>query len=359
MAIEELAITNFRNLLHVQISPSPTTNFIIGNNGSGKTSLLETIYFLGTGRSFRTPHSKFLINQKADEFTLFSKVRKGGLQIGVGIARDKSHTRIRIANDNVFSASRLAELIPVQLINPDVHKLMEEGPRYRRRFIEWGVFHVKPNYHALWQQCTHILRQRNAALRLSMSGKELEYWDEALSDVSAKITNLREEYLAMLQPVFDDLVLDIPGISNLSIALKRGWPDQISFRDALRETREQDHKRGFTQHGPHRADLKIMFGKMRAKDVVSRGQQKMIATLLKLAQLRCLIEAKTGSDPVLLVDDLPAELDKEYREILIKKIIELPSQNFITATSLSSLNVEQYSDACQMFHVEHGRVNPR
>lgn len=356
MAIEELAINNFRNLLHVHFSPSPNINLIIGNNGSGKTSLLETIYYLGTGRSFRTPHSKFLINHAAKEFNLFTKIRKNGIQFGVGILRDKNQIKIKIANESVTNASRLAELLPVQLINPDVHKLMEEGPRYRRRFIEWGVFHVQPNYHALWQQCTHILRQRNAALRLSMSGKELDYWDEALNAVSIKITKLREEYLALLQPTFDELISDIPELSKITISLIPGWPSQTSLRDALIESRIQDQKRKFTGYGPHRADLKIMAGNLRAKEVVSRGQQKIIATLLKLAQLRCLIEVQPGSDPVLLVDDMPAELDDEYRKLLVRKIIELPTQSFITATSLSGLPVAQFTGTYQVFHVEHGHV---
>jgi DNA replication and repair protein RecF len=135
MAIEEITITNFRNLLHTRLLPSPSTNLIIGNNGSGKTSLLETIYYLGTARSFRTPHSKFLINHEAKEFTLFSKIGNDGAPLtGVGISRDRNNVKIKVANQSVSTASRLAELLPVQLINPDVHKLMEDGPRYRRRF---------------------------------------------------------------------------------------------------------------------------------------------------------------------------------------------------------------------------------
>ena len=357
MAIEEITITNFRNLLHTRLLPSPSTNLIIGNNGSGKTSLLETIYYLGTARSFRTPHSKFLINHGAKEFTLFSKIgNDGDPLIGVGISRDRNNIRIKVANQSVTSASSLAELLPVQLINPDVHKLMEDGPRYRRRFIEWGVFHVKPSYLSLWQQCTHILRQRNAALRLSTGNKQLDYWDKALSDVTDQITKLRLEYIAGLQPVFDRMISRIEGLSQITIQLQQGWPENKTLIEALQESRAYDQRKGFSQFGPHRADLRIMSGAIKAKDVVSRGQQKIITALLKVAQVSCLVDAQNTSRPVLLVDDLPAELDEDFRILLLKEIDNLPVQSFITGTSVDNFPVAHLNKPFKVFHVEHGQV---
>lgn len=359
MAIEELEIKNFRNLLNAKIVPSPNTNFIIGKNGSGKTSLLEAIYYLGTGRSFRTPHSKFIINHNSEEFSLFTKLKKadGPGAIGMGITRDRVQIKIKIANDYVSSASKLAELLPVQLINPDVHKLMEEGPRYRRRFIEWGVFHVKPQYHALWQQCTHVLRQRNAGLRLGVTNKELAYWDTALNDIAEKITLLRENYFSLLEPVFQEFLMRIPELPSIDIKLKKGWPDNKSLLEALQDSRDQDRKKGFTQYGPHRADLKFLHEQTPAKEIISRGQQKMIAALLKLAQVKCLYYSFNHSNPVLLVDDLPAELDNDFREELMDEIHNLPIQNFITATSLNKTSEDRMKESYRVFHVEHGQVN--
>ena len=358
MAIEEITITNFRNLLHTRLLPSPSINLIIGNNGSGKTSLLETIYYLGTARSFRTPHNKFLINHEANEFTLFSKIRNDSALIGVGISRDRNSVKIKIANQSVNSASSLAELLPVQLINPDVHKLMEDGPRYRRRFIEWGVFHVKPSYLTLWQQCTHILKQRNATLRLTAGTKQLEYWDKALCDVADQITKLRLEYITELQPVFDRMLSEIQGLSRITIHLKQGWPENKYLLEALKESRALDQKKGFTQYGPHRADLRIMSGTLKAKDVVSRGQQKIITALLKVAQVQCLVEAQNGNRPVLLVDDLPAELDEDFRKLLMTVIEDLPVQSFLTGTALDNFPVTQLTKPFQVFHVEHGQLEP-
>jgi DNA replication and repair protein RecF len=358
MAIEDITIDHFRNLLHVNLSPSPSINLIIGKNGSGKTSLLEAIYFLGTARSFRTPHTSLLINRDVKEFRVFSKIRKGDVGIGVGIARDTKHIKIKIAGHSVNSASQLAELLPVQLINPDIHRLLEEGPRYRRRFIEWGVFHVKPHYLPLWQQCIHILRQRNAALRQTLNQKELTFWDDALCDVSKEVTKIRIEYLKELQPHLDSLFTAVPDLPRISIKLDQGWSESKTLKLVLKDNLAADQKRGFTQYGPHRADLKITTGRLRAKDVVSRGQQKLITMLMKLAQLKCLIASQSTSTPVLLVDDLPAELDKDYREVVIKEIAAMDIQSFITSTELASLTIASPGFDYPVFHVKHGDVKP-
>ncbi|WP_455209346.1 DNA replication/repair protein RecF [Kaarinaea lacus] len=357
MAIEEIAINNFRNLVHVRLFPSPSVNLIVGKNGSGKTSLLETIYYLGTTRSFRTPHSNYLITEGALEFTLFSKLRKSDVSIGVGIARDKHQIKIRVANHTIKNASQLAELLPVQLINPDVHKLMEDGPRHRRRFVEWGVFHVKPTYHSIWQQCTHILKQRNAALKQSVSSTELSYWDDTLSEFADQINEVRREYLQQLQVCLDGLLTRIPELPGITIELEQGWPDHKTLKESLRDSRHTDLRKGFTHYGPHRADLKIMSGNYRAKDVVSRGQQKLVTALMKIAQLKCLLEARQGSEPVLLVDDLPAELDKDFRQLLLHEISKLSIQCFITGTELTSLPVEGLASDLRVFHVEHGCID--
>ena len=212
MAIAQLEISHFRNLEQVSLSPSPRLNIIVGKNGSGKTSLLEAVNFLGSARSFRTPHSKQLISFAHDQFILFAKIAAADVPVSVGISKDQNAMTIKVANRVVASASILAELLPVQIINPDVHKLLEEGPRYRRRFIEWGVFHVKPNYLPLWQQCRHILKQRNAALKQNLSLNEINQWDLALVEITETITAMREQYLANLQPYIDTLMNGVTGL---------------------------------------------------------------------------------------------------------------------------------------------------
>ena len=356
MAIAQLEISHFRNLEQVSLFPSPKLNIILGKNGSGKTSLLEAINFLGSARSFRTPHSKHLISFGREQFVLFAKLAVADVPVSIGIAKDKDRMSIKIANQVVCNSSALAELLPVQVINPDVHKLLEDGPRYRRRFIEWGVFHVKQNYFGMWQQCRHILKQRNAALKQNLPSKEIRHWDIALVEISEQLTTLRQQYLVSLQPFLDDLMQKIKGLPDISIRLEKGWPKSKTLEEALKETIESDKQKGFTQYGPHRADLKILIGSMEAKHVVSRGQQKLVTALMKVAQTQYLENEERGATPVLLIDDLPAELDQDYREDLMKEIAGLRSQVFVTATDRSLLEIARTPNSGKVFHVEHGKV---
>ncbi|MCI0505278.1 MAG: DNA replication/repair protein RecF [Gammaproteobacteria bacterium] len=357
MAIEEIAIDNFRNLTHVRLCPSPHINLVVGKNGSGKTSFLEAIYHLGTARSFRTAQSNLLISMGAKKFTLYSRIKKAGVAVGVGISREKKQIKIKIGNHPISNSSKLAEILPVQLINPDVHKMMEDGSRYRRRFIEWGVFHVKPNYLTMWRQCTHILKQRNAALRHNVSLNELALWDDALCDISQHVNEARLDYIQRLYPYIDKLFSKISELHPITIALDQGWPEGSKLLDVLRDNRASDKKKGFTHYGPHRADLKIFFGNVKAKDIISRGQQKLVTALLKVAQTQQLLDSGSGSDPILLVDDLPAELDRVMMCILFEEITSLPIQSFITTTDLTSFPIVGFKDAHhRVFHVEHGSI---
>ena len=357
MSIEQLEIKNFRNLAEVSLTPSSQLNAIIGNNGSGKTSLLEAIYFLGTAKSFRTPHSKQAIQFGSDQFVLFSKItHNDSASVPVGISKSKTSIAIKIANKLVSSSSSLAEMLPVQLINPDVHKMLEEGPRYRRRFLEWGLFHVKPKYFFHWQSCRHILKQRNAALKQNLSQREIAHWDSQLCEISTVITQIRKQYLEELQPVINQMLAKVENLPGVEIRLAQGWSKEKSLEEVLVDNLETDRSRGFTQYGPQRVDLVILSQGVRAKEVVSRGQQKLITAIMKLAQLVMLNNLDQGKNGILLVDDLPAELDPHFRNTLVNMIAEQHCQVFITATESSMLFQDPTHLPQQMFHVEHGNL---
>jgi len=356
MAIQEITITGFRNLKSVAIKPCRHLNVLVGKNGSGKTSFLEAIHFLGAARSFRTHQSKQLINRQTEQFILFTRLNQGGAAYSVGVSRDKRSTKIKIANRFATSAAELAAILPIQVVNPDTHKLLEEGPRYRRRFIEWGVFHVKHGYMELWQKCRHILKQRNAALKANWPRKALAEWDMALVTVSKDITAIRKEYIQELLPYINKLIAEVGDMPSLEFGLFQGWPGDMDLGELLLSNWESDRRRGITQYGPHRADLKVSIDGQPARDVVSRGQQKMITALLKLGQVRYLEKAHPDKIPVLLIDDLPAELDTEYRQALMRMSTLGNSQVFITATDAGLLNVDVLNVEHRMFHVEHGNI---
>jgi len=353
MVIEHLEINQFRNLKAVSIFPSPRLNLIIGKNASGKTSLLEAIYFLGTARSFRTLLSKQLIEHGKDQFILFGKVQKPHRQFGIGIQKHRKSLTIKVANRVVNSASSLAEHLPIQIINPDVHKLLEEGPRFRRRFIEWGVFHVKPEYLSIWQQCRHVLKQRNAALRQKLPDSQLAHWDEALNEITQKINQIRQHYVSILQPHLSEYLQQVPGLPVIDIQLDTGWPRGLSYLEVLREHLRVDREKGFTHYGPHRADLSISSQGMAIKHSVSRGQQKMVTTLMKIAQIRLL--QSIGKNALVLIDDLPSELDADYCQHLISFVQDLPTQVFLTSTDKNLAKLVSQSIPNVLFHVEHGQ----
>ncbi|NOZ54703.1 MAG: DNA replication/repair protein RecF [Gammaproteobacteria bacterium] len=357
MAIQELTISNFRNLNNVSLTPARHLNILVGANASGKTNFLEAIYFLGTARSFRTIQSKQLINFESQDFVLFTRINQGGTIFPIGISRNKQNTTIKIAQRFATSAAELASLLPVQVINPDTHKLMEEGPRYRRRFIEWGVFHVKHGYMDTWQKCRHILKQRNAALKNHWARKAIQQWDLALINVSSEITAIRNEYIQQLLPYVNQFISDVGDLPTLDFSLYQGWPASENLQELLQASWETDKRKGITQYGPHRSDLRIRIKGYAAKDIVSRGQQKIITALLKLGQLKLLENAYPEMTSLLLIDDLPAELDQRYRQALMALITVSRSQVFMTTTDSKFIDVDALDVEHCMFHVKQGKIS--
>ena len=360
MTIQYLDVKTFRNLSQVQFEPDPSLNVIVGKNGSGKTSLLEAIYFLSVGKSFRTPHSHHLIQFSASQFNLFGKVVRGDTQIPIGLEKSPGKTRIKIANDNVTSASELAMILPVQIINPDSHKLIEEGPRFRRRFMEWGMFHVKPGYLKLWQDCRQILKQRNAALKSGWKKQDMHQWDVALESSANSISQARRQYLQDLQAQVQKIAeqLKEPLLQTLQLKFRQGWPKDKTLQECLKESWATEQKKGFTQYGPHKSDFDVLVEGTPAKQVVSRGQQKLITAILKIAQVHHLAP-NSETKPVLLVDDLAAELDADFRKLLMSFLSTQQIQVFVTAVQLDIASELQESYPGKLFHVEHGCLTER
>ena len=353
MILSRLHIHQFRNLVDVQISPT-NINILLGKNGSGKTSVLEAIYYLGHGRSFRTLYGHQLINRESDKFLLLSQVQTPERLSKLGVEKTKQENKIKQDGELVKNSSALARLIPIQIINPDVHRLLEDSPRYRRKFLDWGVFHVEHHYGTLWKKFHSLLKQRNAALKKKWDQALVKHWDKELAEVIASIHDMKQAYVVQLDQVFqqyaESMQLEIP-----SIGYYPGWPKEQSFEQALASAWNQDLDSGFTKFGPHRSDVILKIGSFRAKDFVSRGQQKVIAILLKLAQVK--LFTRLDSRPiVLLIDDLASELDTVFTQHIIELLQETQCQLFITATDTSKLEPLLQCPGATMFHVEHGQI---
>ena len=353
MYLTQLDIHQVRNLHGVSIKPSKRCNYIFGANASGKTSVLEAIYLLSVARSFRTTHIKHVISHDAPSLRVFARINKNNNNesIPLGLERSQQKTRIRINGANIQHVSELSALLPVQIINPDVHKLLEQGPKYRRQFIDWGVFHVEHGFLQSWQQYYRVLKQRNVALRKKQTKKAIILWDEQLIQNAKKITLARENYLEGFIPIFNNYVKKLMGLS-VEIHYQRGWNAELSFTDTLLKSFEKDIFKGFTSLGPHRADLEISHKGVLVQNSFSRGQQKLLVCAMRLAQITHL-KKETEQYSIILVDDLAAELDNKHRQRLIELLIDTNAQLFVTATEQNSFILPAEIES-KMFHVERG-----
>jgi len=352
MFLTQLDIRQVRNLHEIKIKPSKRCNYIYGANASGKTSVLEAIYLLSIARSFRTTHIKHVISHDLDFLQVFARIENNKQEISaVGLERSAKKTRIRINGADVKQVSALSALLPVQIINPDVHKLLEQGPKYRRQFIDWGVFHVEHGFLLAWQQYYRVLKQRNAALRKKLVRDTITLWDEQLIQHAKTITLSRENYLSGFLPIFN---LYVEKLMELSVELKysRGWSPELSFTETLHKNFDKDIYKGFTTLGPHRADLEISHNGILVQNCFSRGQQKLLVCAMRLAQITYL-KSQNNQQSILLVDDLAAELDLEHRQNLIELLIDTQAQLFVTATEHNSFVLPSEIES-KRFHVEHG-----
>lgn len=351
MYLTQLDIRQVRNLHEAKINPGQRCNYIYGANASGKTSVLEAIYLLSVARSFRTTHIKHVISHEQPSLQVFARIQNKNESTALGLERSAKKTKIRINGADVKQVSELSALLPVQIINPDVHKLLEQGPKYRRQFIDWGVFHVEHDFLLSWQQYYRVLKQRNAALRRKQDKKAITLWDNQLIENAKSITLSRENYLSGFLPIFNRYVEKLMGL-HVEIHYQRGWNTELSFTDTLEKSFDKDIFKGFTSLGPHRADLEISHNGILVQNCFSRGQQKLLVCAMRLAQISHL-KQETEQQSILLVDDLAAELDLAHRQNLIELLIDTGAQLFVTATEQNSFILPPEIES-KMFHVEHG-----
>ncbi len=350
MAIQHLRINNLRNITNVEINPYKGLNIIYGENASGKTSLLEAIYLLGRGKSFRDSHTIPLIQKGESSLNVFAKIKYRDQTGSIGISKSARGTSAKINGHNINKMSQLAETLPIQIITPNSHEILERGAFIRRRFFDWTVFHVEHEYQKSVARYQRALSQRNAALKFNPD--DVSLWDRELIQLGERINEVRESLFEEFKSIFDQEVRSLLEIDKIVIKWYRGWKPQISLKQSLSDTIKEDKKRGFTHTGPHKADIWIFFDDLPIIKRASRGQQKMIVLALYLAQAR-LVKEKRQVLPILLMDDFASELDKTNREMTIQKITELGCQAFVTGTDIY---INRKNTNHGLFHVEHGLV---
>ncbi len=335
----------------LEITPDPEISYVVGANASGKTSLLEAIFLIGRGRSFRAARTQTAIRDGAPFFEVVAWVgRESAGEVVLGLRGEKGTLTARADGSAAKSVSELARFLPVQVIDARVHELVEGAPGVRRRFLDWGVFHVKHQFLTDWRKYSRALKQRNAALKAGHAGKAIQIWDQELIQTAEAIDSARREYLGLLRPVIEEKVKFLLD-ATVGIQYQSGWRADTSFAEALASSLGRDSQMGTTHVGPHRADLVLDVAGGKARDRTSRGQQKLLASSCLLAQSD-LIAARSRQRVLLLVDDPAAELDSERLALFLRLLGESPTQRIVTSLSRELLPPGEG----KVFHVEQGRV---
>lgn len=358
--LERLYLQGFRNYAEQWFQPGSGVNVVVGENGSGKTSLLEAIYLLSSGRSFRSGRLQNLVMAGHDLLTVFAQVHDQGGVHRLGLSRDaKGLVDVRKDGERTNSLAELAKCFPVQVLHPGTVGLIEGGASERRRQYDWALFHVEPEFLPAWRNLRQALEQRNQWLKLRrFDAREWAIWDQQVSESSVRIDAARHRYLKQLEGLFRQQLEQFSrGLPPLSLRLYSGWSQQESIAQALQSSRELDAARGFTSKGAHRADLVISLASGPARELLSRGQKKIAAYALVLAQV-ALLRSHGHKDCLMLVDDITAELDSDNAQRVMTAVAQVVSQSIITTLD-SRLVPKDPADSYRVFHVEHGKLAER
>ncbi|MDB5968238.1 MAG: replication and repair protein RecF [Hydrocarboniphaga sp.] len=351
MHIRQARGENLRLYQKFELQANPRLNLILGPNAAGKTSLLEGLYLLGRAKSFRTSESAEILGPYGSSWSLFAEVENEDQVDRLGVGWNGSEQEQRL-NGEKARTSALPKTLALQLIDPVGHRLVEEGPGYRRSYLDWGVFHVEPSFYAAWQRYQRCLRQRNQALRQNLPKAAISAWDEELSVSAEQVSESRRRHAEALGQHLGEWVETLLGISDTRVEFLQGWSTDIGYRKLLEDQLPQHRRLGGTTQGPHRAELKLWLAGQRAKGRVSRGQQKLLVAALVLAQCAILIAAGKPP-PVILIDDFGAELSLAYQQRFVRALNDYPGQIFITAFELPAVLQKL---PLSMFHVEHGSL---
>lgn len=337
MRIQALVLSNFRNFRDITIKCSEAFTVIAGPNGSGKTSVLEAIYYLSRGRSLRTHVSKQMLRHGSKMLCVHACLEdSAGRLTEVGIQRDQSGAvAVRQDGQDCASCSVITEILPILLLDTDSHRVFASGPKHRRAFIDWGGFYHFADFAKNWRDYKRTLAQRNTALKARQN--TLEHWDALLVQFGLKLNAARQQYLKDFEVFFEQFWSEIgQGLPAVKLNYDPGWPETQSLATALSSNRCGDEQAGFTRYGPHRADVSCLIGGRSVFEVLSQGEQKLMTYALSLAQGAVLAKHRNKRS-VYLIDDLPAELDSMRRSCVISSLVQTGMQVFVTSIQKESI----------------------
>lgn len=354
MLLRRLRIRNVRVLEQVDLAPTPRLNWLVGPNGAGKTSVLEAIYLLSRGRSFRTGGDEALLRRGATAYDVYAEIDDGtGHVRRLGMAREGAQWQLRLDGEACTSVGDLVANCAVVCFEPGSHELLSGPAQVRRRFLDWGVFHVEHAYLDQWRRYQRALKQRNRLVRDGREPAEAEPWNRELRQAADAMDAWRRDYLLEFAVSLGAEVATLaPQLGSLRVNYRRGWPDDVDLADALRASWDRDLARGHTTLGPHRADWRLVFDAAPNHAQLSRGQEKIAALACQLAQAAHYV-GRHGHWPILCLDDLASELDAAHLARVLARVRDSGAQAWITGTAEAAAPMAA-DDA--LFHVEHGSI---
>lgn len=376
--LSALSIRHFRNLKQLDIKELSPINVFWGDNGAGKTSILECVHCLATTRSFRTRKHGGLVALDSDQFLVFGRYQsarqtgsaKEQVSGRVGIQRSRSGDPvIKKDGERLYRLSDLSHDFPVLVLNSDSFDVLLGGPAKRRQLIDWCLFHVKHEaFLPTWQRYQRVLKQRNDVLRRAKmgGGADLDPWDAQLITLGQSLDDMRRQQLERLNNTFEAVLSDLQRsfesegllVPPLTLSYSSGFGRYSTLSEAIEKEREGDCRAGVTRYGPHRADLLFTSGGRPAAELLSRGQLKTCVSALVISQLRILKALKPSSTVWCVLDDLPAELDRSHRKALIRALLnEQPGvQLFLSSIEKDGFEGDFKNEDHALFHVKQGKI---
>ena len=360
MRVTRLRIRDLRRLQEVEIAPGPGLNLLLGDNGAGKTSVLEALHLMAYGRSFRGRVGDGLVRSGTPALEVYLEWHQTSddRERRVGLRHAGSRWEGRLDGQPVTQLGDLCAALAVVTFEPGSHALVGGSGEPRRRFMDWGVFHVEQEFLPLWRRYARALRQRNVLLKSGAPGEELDVWDLELVAAGEPLTGFRQAYLEVLEEALAGTAAQIaPSLGAARLQFQPGWRrEAMPLADALLLARDRDRMLGHTTVGPHRADWRVGFARMPESEAFSRGQAKLAALSCLLAQARDLAD-RLRDWPVVALDDLASELDGNHRRRVLETLAESGAQVFVTGTDAPS-PPPGHDGSVRTFHVERGRVEP-
>ncbi len=360
MPIRRLRLQNFRNVEFADLELVPGFNGLIGANGAGKTSVLEAVYLMGRGRSFRSTFLDTLIQNDAKGLSVSIDLETPAGVDSVLIAKARKQAlSLRINGQRAVRLSEAASKLPLQLFTPGVSDLVLAGPAERRQYLDWGLFHVEHRYHPVARDYSRALKQRNTWLRDSagLGSKVLDPWRDVLSELAVQLDTFRQEYCTEL---FESIVCTAQSLDvglEIDFSYEKGWRAEVgrSFSDQLLEGTAGDLSSGTTRIGPHRADIHVKTRQRAASDFLSRGQAKLVAIAMKVAQIEVL-KRRTGRQSTVLFDELIAELDYQRTTNVLEMLERLGCQVIFSSVELPDAIKSSIGNRAHLFHVKQGAI---